>query len=141
LEQITEYYDYLLDTIRHSGWIVHKELSFRQIDDKEAYIRGELWLFGGLVLHIAEYVVIRKGKPDKDKYRYQLLDNQNNMIARWDNAPHHPEIPTHPYHKHLKDGKITSSSALSISDVLDELDDVLKDLQNFYSDNLQKSES
>ena len=73
MEQVREYYDYLLSKLGQSGWVVHKELSFRQIDDKEAYIRGELWLFGGLILHIAEYVVIRKGKPDRDKYRYQLF--------------------------------------------------------------------
>src|SRR5947209_19459189 len=39
------------------------------------------------------------------------------MLLRWDNAPHHPEIPTHPHHKH--DGeRIGPTARVSIEDVL-----------------------
>jgi len=29
------------------------------------------------------------------------MDGQNRLIFRYDNARHHPEIPTFPHHKHL----------------------------------------
>jgi hypothetical protein len=42
------------------------------------------------------------------------------MLLRWDNAPHHPEILTHPHHKH--DGeRIGPAARVSIEDVLAEL--------------------
>ncbi|MEW6214001.1 MAG: DUF6516 family protein [Nitrospirota bacterium] len=28
-----------------------------------------------------------------DKYRYQYMDSMNKLIFRYDNAPHHKEIP------------------------------------------------
>ena len=32
MEQVTEYFDYLLHEIKESGWVVNEELAFRQID-------------------------------------------------------------------------------------------------------------
>ena len=36
------------------------------------------------------------------KYSYTLLAN-NKPLLRYDNAPRHPEIETHPHHKHVGD--------------------------------------
>lgn len=36
------------------------------------------------------------------KYSYVLVKNQKSLL-RYDNAPHHKEITTHPHHKHVKD--------------------------------------
>jgi Family of unknown function (DUF6516) len=42
------------------------------------------------------------------------------MLLRWDNAPHHPEIPTHPHHRH--DGeRIDPAARVSIEEVLAKL--------------------
>ena len=35
------------------------------------------------------------------RYAYYWLDDVNNLIIGWDNAPHHPHISTHPDHKHV----------------------------------------
>lgn len=35
------------------------------------------------------------------KYSYSYIKDDK-LILRYDNAPHHPEIQTHPHHKHLK---------------------------------------
>ena len=45
---------------------------------------------------------------------------QDLEISRWDNAPHHPAISTHPYHKHEGE-RIDPSIRVSIEDVLAEL--------------------
>ena len=47
------------------------------------------------------------------------------MIARWDNAPHHPHVSTHPFHKHNQDGSVAPSRPMDITRVLLEMDDVL----------------
>lgn len=37
----------------------------------------------------------------EDKYSYHWQND--NKVVRFDNAPHHEEIETHPHHKHLGD--------------------------------------
>lgn len=36
------------------------------------------------------------------KYAYHWQDKEGRLRCRWDNAPHWPEILTHPHHKHIK---------------------------------------
>lgn len=40
------------------------------------------------------------------------------MIVRWDNAPHHPEVKTHPDHIHVG-GKIKASQPMDIPQALE----------------------
>jgi len=125
---VTEYFDQLLRETKESGWVLNEELAFRQIDDREAYIKGILHIYGGFTLHIAEYVEIMGGHPKRHKYRYQLQDKEDALLARWDNAPHHQEISTNPFHKHCKDEEIVPSQEMDITRLLSELDNVLKDI-------------
>jgi hypothetical protein len=37
------------------------------------------------------------------KYRYQLMNEHQQLICRYDNAPHHPSLATFPHHKHTGD--------------------------------------
>jgi len=47
------------------------------------------------------------------------------ILIRWDNAPHHPEVPTHPNHKHEGE-QINPSVRVSVEEVLNEIAAVLK---------------
>jgi Family of unknown function (DUF6516) len=41
------------------------------------------------------------------KYAYHWQDKDGQLRSRWDNAPHWPDIPTHPHHKHvMSDDKV-----------------------------------
>lgn len=51
------------------------------------------------------------------KYSYYWLDESNRIIAGWDNAPHHPEIKTHPHHVHTSTD-VRESSVRKLEDVL-----------------------
>ncbi len=128
MENVTEYFNLLIETLERNEWVIHRELTFRQIDHDQAYIRGELYIRGGFILHVAEYVILRDNDTvTRLKYRYQLQDHRKKFITRWDNAPHHGDIPTRPFHKHLEDGSVTPSPRMSIPDVLLELDGILID--------------
>ena len=126
MERITQYFEALQHALQQNRWVIHEELTLRQIDDAEGYIKGVLHLYGGYALHVAEYVILRAGRPERLKYRYQLLDRANQLLTRWDNAPHHPQIETHPFHKHTRNGEITTSPAMDIPAILDELDTELE---------------
>ena len=36
------------------------------------------------------------------QYSYYWLDDENNLIIGWDNAPHHTQLATYPHHKHIR---------------------------------------
>ena len=36
------------------------------------------------------------------RYAYYWLKQNDELRIGWDNAPHHPEISTHPHHKHIE---------------------------------------
>jgi len=52
------------------------------------------------------------------------MDGQNKLIFRYDNARHHPEIPTFPHHKHLSD-LIEESEEPNIAGVLSEIERIV----------------
>lgn len=53
------------------------------------------------LLEISEALVLITEEPRWLSYRYQ--DSSTALVFRYHNAPHHPEIPTHPEHKHTGD--------------------------------------
>lgn len=63
--------------------------------------------------------------PDHSKYSYHWQTQTGEMLLRWDNAPHHPEISTHPDHKHEGE-RISPSVRVSVEEVLAELAATLK---------------
>jgi len=52
----------------------------------------------------------------------QIIDE---FLIRWDNASHHKEISTFPYHVHNKNG-VNKSKPMTVVDVLDELSRIIK---------------
>jgi hypothetical protein len=97
--------------------VVQSNLAFDEISENECYIRGSISISGGFELHVVEYVVI---EPEfrRLKYRYHLQTGMNELVARWDNAAHHPEVETHPHHFHSANGTVGSSSSVDLEQVL-----------------------
>jgi uncharacterized protein DUF6516 len=95
-----EYYASVQKAILAAPHVIQTDISFDEISEEECYIRGVLTLNDGLELHIAEYVVTEP-ELKRLKYRFHLQSSDSKMIARWDNAPHHSEVKTHPDHIHV----------------------------------------
>ena len=67
------------------------------------------------ILYIKEYLFLN----GKRKYSYHWQSKDGNLITRWDNAPHWPDILTFPHHKHIKDvSQIEASKEKNLKDVL-----------------------
>ncbi len=45
------------------------------------------------MLEFFEYVIETSGEIQLSKYRFHWQDAQGNLKKRWDNAPHHLELP------------------------------------------------
>jgi len=111
-----DYYASVQAAILAAPHVIQTEITFDEISEEECYIRGILTLTGSNELHIAEYVVT---EPEfkRLKYRYHLQSSRGKMIVRWDNAPHHPEIKTHPDHLHVGE-KVKENPPADIPQVL-----------------------
>lgn len=75
--------------------------------------KAHFLLADGSSLHVSEVWVDGRLK----KYSYYWLDETEELLAGWDNAPHHPEIKTHPHHQHTREGS-RLSTVRNLEDVL-----------------------
>lgn len=66
-------------------------------------------------LHVSE----AWDKESLIRYAYYWLKQNDELRIGWDNAPHHPEVSTHPHHKHMaKQENIQASEKIRLEDVL-----------------------
>ena len=87
----------------------------------EAYIRGNLIFIDVSSFEFAIYILGKGKKIVFNKYRFQYMDSENNLIFRYDNAHHHKKISTFPHHKHLHDDKVISATPPKFSEILEEI--------------------
>ncbi|MEA3254956.1 MAG: DUF6516 family protein, partial [Candidatus Altiarchaeota archaeon] len=67
--------------------------------------------------YVTEYVVLEE-EVMKSKYKYHWQDREGNLIARWDNVPHHPGVSTFPHHRHVTE-KVQESGEMGLGEILD----------------------
>lgn len=62
--------------------------------------RYKLLLRDGSVIEMFEKFRIMQDAVKVTKYSFHWQDGTGRLRMRWDNAPHHPEVTTHPHHVH-----------------------------------------
>ena len=77
------------------------------------HYRAKWLLVDGSSLRISEVWIAGK----LTKYSHYWLDEKDTLIAGWDNAPHHPEIKSHPHHTHAGQ-EVHESSIRKLDNVL-----------------------
>ena len=87
--------------------------------NKQAIIKAKIILVDNSVLYIKEYIDA-KYKIEKVSYAYQYQDRNGELIFRYDNAVHRPEL-RFKEHKHTMEGVIIEASLPDISDIIDEV--------------------
>lgn len=115
---IREYFEKVEETLSKCPLAIDLEFDFTVVDLDRGYWKGTVKFRDGSDLHLFEYVVITEGKSEIQDYRYHFQDRDENLVFRHDNAPHHPELETHPHHLH-KPGKLKPSEKPDLKDVLD----------------------
>jgi hypothetical protein len=94
---IADYFEFLKRLASSDPSVKKLRLIQERIGVKTGYIRFVLELTDGSELHVFEFVNSSMRKID---YSYHWQDKEQKLVTRWDNAPHHPEIETHPHHLH-----------------------------------------
>jgi hypothetical protein len=72
------------------------------------------------LLEISEAIVLVGEEPHWLSYRYHYQSSRTGIVFRYDNAPHHVEVATHPDHKHSGDDVLASPHP-SIEQILREV--------------------
>ena len=89
----------------------------------DGYLRARLALADGSQLEFSEYMQrSSNGAIVVIIYSYHWADANHELIARWDNTPHFPDLPGFPDHIHDGvTGQVTPGHPMSICTVLDEI--------------------
>lgn len=67
--------------------------------------------------------MIERARPVKRANRYQYVRAQS-AVFRYDNAPHHPQLPVFPHHKHVG-RKMRAATEPTLQQVLQEISALL----------------
>jgi hypothetical protein len=91
-------------------------------DDYNGLICCRVFFWDGSFLDLYEVVSTELGYPVRVHYAYTYI-REGERVFRYDNAPHHPDIATHPHHKHIgAEDRVAPADQPSLSQVLDEVE-------------------
>ncbi len=116
----TEYLALVNKTLRASPFVNDFQTQYED--------RGEVWFLrvnvyfvDDSLLHFRE-LFVGQGQPIKKTYTYHYQRADGTIVLRYDNAPHFPELPTAPNHKHLGETEVVAADAPDLQSVLKEIE-------------------
>jgi len=126
--KIADYFSGIERSIRRvKGAEISNPITSLASDDYNGLLRCRVLFWDESYLDIYEVVSTELGYPIKVHYAYTYIADAK-RIFRYDNAPHHPEISTHPHHKHTGEReKLYAADEPTLSQILDEIQMVLKE--------------
>ncbi len=101
-----------LQLLDQCNFIVGYEVQDFKQGDNFYYLKVRAELQNKTILMIRLYI-----DDGEYKYAYHWQNENNVLIVRWDNSPHHNNIITYPHHKHLMNS-IEPSYEITLEDVL-----------------------
>ena len=78
------------------------------LSSERANLKLRLRFYFKYLLSISEALVVVDDQVTVIDYRYHFQDGQNNLIFRYDNTPHFPNLSSFPHHKHFVDRVVSS---------------------------------
>ena len=120
MKSIEEYFNHVRQLIDHVPEAATERYEELLLSENRGVLRIRLRFPDDALPEISEAIVIVAGEPHWIAYRYHYQGPSAELVFRYDNAPHHPEIPTHPDHKHWGN-QVLGGPHPSVEDVLREL--------------------
>jgi hypothetical protein len=114
----------LYDTIISRGDIEIELLVFDGHAKERGSIEGRLKFYDGSLLEFDEVVIWRNEQMVKLRYAYHYQNAAGELIFRYDNAPHYPNLSTHPHHKHAG-LEVEPAQTPDLSEVLREIEELI----------------
>ena len=105
----------LLSTIVKSFKVIRERIS-----ERDGHVRIKCALSNEDILEFSIYAILIDNKPTIENYSFHWQRENGELLYRWDNTPHHPEICTHPHHLHIKEeNNVNNSSHQALQNILD----------------------
>jgi hypothetical protein len=116
-----EYLAHVKALIALNPQVMHWTVVREEAQGDVGLFRYRLTLRDGGRLEMFEYFQIAEDRLHVAKYIFHWQDADDRLRRRWDNAAHHPEVPTYPHHVHegvetnvLPHGPISAEKILSM---------------------------
>jgi len=127
MSSLHRYFGRLHDTILSRQEIQIEELEVLDRSDRpgqssEFYAR--LRFLDGSQLQVVEKLVVERFTIRKVRYAYHYQRAAGDLVFRYDNVPHYPNIKTFPHHKHVGD-TVVPARPPDLSEVLREIDGIM----------------
>jgi len=123
---LAEYFAEIFQFIQALSLVLNKLYEEQLLSATRGNLRLRLRFADQAFLDISEAVVCTTETLQWLSYRYHYQE-PSGLVLRYDNAPHHPEVVSHPDHKHMGDDVLASSHS-TIAQVLLEIQ-TLRDQQ------------
>ena len=124
--QVMDYFSEIQSLIRSSIFVENVDVEYEVKSRSVGIVHGIVGMIDGSTLKFMELVNIKRDKVIHLKYRFHLMNVNDEMVFRYDNTPHHLEIATHPHHKHVKGEEVPRrSKEVGLKDVLLEIEEMI----------------
>ena len=125
---IEQYFESLLDLLASLPFVESPDVNLEKRGELVGFIRGEVGFNDGSILFFRELIDLRL-PLEKVMYAYHYQSPEGILLFRYDDTAHHKSVSTYPFHKHMKDGNVTSSAVPSLEQVLREIEGIISQSQ------------
>jgi len=122
---INEYVSGLLAILSRMSLASQPKIEFED-REKVWFIRADVRFMDDSLLHFRELWIWQAEQPFKKAYTYHYQRADDTSVFRYDNAPHFPNLPTAPHHKHIGDNEVVAADAPDLQSVLNEIETMLE---------------
>lgn len=119
---IAEYFESVKDRLLTDSIVVDFKFLKRVDRSNNGHLRVRIFFSDNSNMEFSEFIEQNtEGEIHLVTYSYHWANENGNLIRRWDNALHHPNLENFPHHIHESETNITSGKLVNIFEVLDEI--------------------
>lgn len=125
---IDKYIQALINKIDDFPLIISSDLHYYIDSPQKGYLRGSATFIDNSNLTMIEVLNKNINTIDPVKYRYHYMDEKQELIFRYDNAPHYKHLSSFPHHKHIlvkNEEKVITTDRPTLNIILDEISDYI----------------
>jgi len=100
VKNAADYLSYIKALIIMNSSVLHWSVVREEAQGDIGLLRYKLTLRDDGLLEMLERFRVVGGGVQVEKYSFHLQDSSGQLLKRWDNATHHPELSTSPHHIH-----------------------------------------
>ena len=100
MKDAADYLLYIRSVILLADQVQHWQIMREEAQGNTGLLRYRLFLQNDDLLDIFERFTVEHGKTLITRYSYHWQRANQQVVKRWDNAPHYPTITTYPHHLH-----------------------------------------